>query len=131
MQDRECGARGRESGQNLVELGLLLPILILMLGILFDLGRAFNAYLVITNAAREAARVGAVTPSNASAMQAAALDEVQRGGLDPALAQAQVSVDYGTRVVQVTVTYQFPLLGAMIFGGQPVLLQRGVSMVIL
>ena len=131
MQSHQTLAHRRQAGQNLVELGLLLPMLILMLGILFDMGRAFNAYIVMTNAAREAARVGAVTPSDTAGITTAALGEMQRGGLSTSLTQVQISTDYGTREVRVTLTYSFPLLGSMIFSGQPVLLQRGVSMVIL
>jgi len=45
-----------ERGQSLVELALVLPLLILLLMGIADLGRAFYSYIEITNAAREGAR---------------------------------------------------------------------------
>jgi Flp pilus assembly protein TadG len=50
----------REGGQSLVESALVLPIIILLLFIAIDLGRAVYGYNTITNAARQGARVGAV-----------------------------------------------------------------------
>ena len=45
-----------ERGSNLVEFALVLPLLVLILAGMADIGRAFNSYMVITNAAREGAR---------------------------------------------------------------------------
>ena len=45
-----------ERGANLVEFALVLPLLVLILAGMADIGRAFNSYMVITNAAREGAR---------------------------------------------------------------------------
>ena len=48
------------SGQSLVEFALVLaPLLFLLLGII-QLGFIFNAYITLTNAAREAAREGSI-----------------------------------------------------------------------
>lgn len=52
--------RGRARGQTLAEFALVLPVLIVMLMGIFDLGRAIFAYNAITNAAREGARLGIV-----------------------------------------------------------------------
>lgn len=52
--------RGRSRGQTLAEFALVLPVLIVMLMGIFDLGRAIFAYNAITNAAREGARLGIV-----------------------------------------------------------------------
>jgi Flp pilus assembly protein TadG len=49
----------RSQGSNLVEFALALVILVLLLAAIADFGRAFNHYIVITNAAREGARLGA------------------------------------------------------------------------
>lgn len=48
------------TGQSLVELALTLPILMLFVMGIFDLGRAVYYYSTIQNAAHEAARYGAV-----------------------------------------------------------------------
>ena len=47
--------RRDERGQALVEFALVLPIFILLLVAIFDLGRAVFAYNTLTNAAREGA----------------------------------------------------------------------------
>lgn len=51
-------AAGR--GQALVEFALVIPIFLLVLVALFDLGRAVFAYNTLTNAAREGARMAIV-----------------------------------------------------------------------
>ncbi|MEW6274866.1 MAG: TadE/TadG family type IV pilus assembly protein [Bacillota bacterium] len=50
----------QEKGQALVELALLLPVLLLVLGGIIEFGRIFHAYLVITGASREGARSAVV-----------------------------------------------------------------------
>lgn len=47
-------------GQALVEFALVMPIFILLLVAIFDLGRAVFAYNTLTNAAREGARIAIV-----------------------------------------------------------------------
>lgn len=47
-------------GQSLVEVALLLPVVLLMLGGIIDFGRLYNEQLIVTAAAREGARVAAV-----------------------------------------------------------------------
>ena len=53
-----------ERGQTLVELALVLPVIILILFGTLEFGRLFHSYIVITNAAREGARLGAVGKSD-------------------------------------------------------------------
>jgi len=48
-----------ERGQALVEFAMVMPIMLLLLFALVDFGRAFYSWLLITNAAREGARVAA------------------------------------------------------------------------
>ena len=63
-----------ERGQNLVELALVLPLLILLLAGIADVGRAFFSYIQLTNAAREGARAASRLPcySEASGIPGAA-----------------------------------------------------------
>ena len=49
-----------ERGQALAEFAMILPVFFLLLFCLVDFGRAFYSWLVLTNAAREGARVGAI-----------------------------------------------------------------------
>jgi Flp pilus assembly protein TadG len=72
--------RGTCRGQSLVEFALILPLfLILLMGIL-DLGRGVAAYNSVANAARSAARV-AIVDQNADRVRQAAVDEAV--GLSP------------------------------------------------
>ena len=58
---RTRSASARHSrGQALVEFALVIPIFLLMLVALFDLGRAVFAYNTLTNAAREGVRLAIV-----------------------------------------------------------------------
>ena len=55
----------RQGGASLVELALVLFLLVLLLAAVIDFGRAFNSYIVITNASREGARYASrLAPSN-------------------------------------------------------------------
>ncbi len=67
MSRTKSGRRHRTRGQGLVEFALIFPILILVLAVIFDLGRLVFAYNDITNAARNGARVAIVdqTANNA------------------------------------------------------------------
>ncbi len=56
---RPAGTRAAR-GQTLAEFALVIPIVLLALMGIFDLGRAVFAYNTITNAAREATRLGIV-----------------------------------------------------------------------
>jgi Flp pilus assembly protein TadG len=77
-------ARDRSRGQALVEFALAIPIvLLLMLGIL-DLGRAVFAYNSVSNAARTGARV-AIVNQDFTAVEAAALAEAV--GLSPVVVE--------------------------------------------
>ncbi|MBO8137542.1 MAG: pilus assembly protein [Desulfotomaculum sp.] len=52
--------RKNQKGQSMVEFALLLPLIIILLFGILEFGRVFHSYLVITSAAREGARIGAV-----------------------------------------------------------------------
>ncbi len=59
-------APNHHAGQSMVEFALILPIIVLLLVGVFDLGRAFFSYIAITNAAREGARVVTFWPGKAT-----------------------------------------------------------------
>lgn len=50
----------QEKGQALLEMALILPVLLLILGGIMEFGRIFHADLVITGASREGARAAVV-----------------------------------------------------------------------
>ena len=69
------GRRWRsDRGSELIELAMVTPILMLMLAGIFDFGFLFRSWEIVTNAAREGARVG-VLP--AYSCDAATPDDIQ------------------------------------------------------
>lgn len=74
MNSKSLQIHKRGQGQSLVEFALILPILIIVLVGVFDLGRALFALITITNAAREGARYGTLhfdEPDDLNVRQAA------------------------------------------------------------
>jgi Flp pilus assembly protein TadG len=55
--------RSRSRGQSLVEFALVLPIFLLLISGMLDLGLALYTNMTVANATREGARVGVVSPS--------------------------------------------------------------------
>lgn len=109
------GRRGRRGsarrGQALVELALIVPLLVLMLAIAADFGRAFTAYIAVSSAAREGAAFGMMSPANAAntnAIRAAALaDSPAIWGVAPTVASGTGTDGDGYAFVNVTVSYTF------------------------
>jgi Flp pilus assembly protein TadG len=132
--------RACERGAELIELAVTLPILLALVAGIIDFGILFQRYEVLTNAAREGARVG-VLPSYATAdVQARVTNYLAASGINDAPAAAVV---YGTEAIgaggltvsTVTVTVQYPhsfiILGpvaALLSGGSvPSLTLRAAS----
>lgn len=65
-----ASASGRERGVAAVEAALVLPVLLLLIMGIIDLGRALATKQEVTHATREAVRVYAVTHDHDLAMQA-------------------------------------------------------------
>ena len=59
----------------MVEFALVLPLFMLFTLIAVDFGRVYFSYVQITNAAREGANFGSVSPTDNSGIQAKALQE--------------------------------------------------------
>jgi Flp pilus assembly protein TadG len=73
MNRRQSGNGARDRGAAAVEFALLLPVLLLLVFALIDLGRALNAQITLTQAAREGVRLAALSqPNVVSRTQAAA-----------------------------------------------------------
>lgn len=60
MDRRPAGSTPRDRGAVAVEFAILLPVLILLLFGIVDFGRAINAQITITQAAREGARLASL-----------------------------------------------------------------------
>lgn len=88
--------RGRdERGAALLEMALTLPILLLVCVGILEFGRAYQTWQVLTNAAREGARV-AVLPGMDSAAVTSRVQEYMAAGQLPKAASAKVTVNPGT-----------------------------------
>jgi Flp pilus assembly protein TadG len=105
--------RASESGQAVIELALTLPLLLLIVMGILDFGLMFQRYEVVTNAAREGARVGVLPNYTAADVQARAQQYLTSGGLN---GSATVNVVVGPSppfgvsaktVNQVNVTVQY------------------------
>ena len=59
--------RRKERGQSLIEFALTAPILIVLLLGLVEMGHAFNSYMTVVAAARDAARMGSQLGDGATA----------------------------------------------------------------
>jgi hypothetical protein len=85
----------RRPGQALLEFALVVPILlILVLGVI-DFGRAWHAYQVVTDAAREGARLAVVAkdpPASLADVEAAVRDALARRNLPSGGATTAVTV---------------------------------------
>jgi Flp pilus assembly protein TadG len=59
-----------QRGQSTVELVLIMPLLMVLLFLIFEMGRLFGSWLLISNAAREGARYAAVqcVPTNTAGL---------------------------------------------------------------
>lgn len=110
----------RTTGAELIEFALVLPMLLLVIVGIFDFGFMFRDFGVITNAAREGARIGVLAGYSTTDVQARAGSYMTAAGLDTAQATTAVAVEDlavgGTstvKVVRVTVTYphSFSFLG--------------------
>lgn len=112
-------ARRGERGQSLLEIALALPILLVLLIGLVEMARAWNVRQVMTNSAREGARLAVVATD---VTENDVIDRVESyladADLDPALWAVTVdgmSPIAGTAsTVSVTYNYSFVVLGPVV-----------------
>jgi len=81
-------------GTALMETALTLPLLLLVSVGIFEFGRAYQTWQILTNAAREGARVAVLPGSSVSDVQSRVTAYMQAGQL-PDYASATISVDQG------------------------------------
>lgn len=105
--------RETETGQSLVEFTMILPLFVLLFMSMVEFGRAFHTWLLITNAAREGARVAAVQ-SDLSTVQNRVYDSFcanypSQCNIDPSRVTISTTNVQGSRgsMVEVDVTYDF------------------------
>jgi Flp pilus assembly protein TadG len=95
---------GSERGAAAVEFALALPILVLILFGVIEFGGVYNAQLMVTGAAREAARTMALD-GDASGAEAVALDAAH--GIDPGDLDVSISPSTCAAGTDITVTVDY------------------------
>ena len=119
----------KDAGQGLVEFAIVLPVLVLVVLALFDLGRGVIAYSELANASRVGARVAIVNQSTSTSCvgpdttaRCAAADAAVTIGLSPSDVDLDVSSSdcpvpsACTATVQVTHTFELvtPIISAIV-----------------
>ncbi len=135
-------------GQSMVEFALILPLFILFIVGIFELGRAFFAFIVISNAAREGARVVTFWPGKTTIQNITTAVNTEIGS-SPMVKVSNIDsivIGCGTPVTDVTtddelkacpseqpirviVIYRFDLI-LKVFFTQPLMLKRSVEMMV-
>ena len=109
----------RENGQSYLEAALVFPILIFLLMGALDLGRAFNAQIVVMNAAREGARYGIAHSADTAGIQAQVLQATTGTGITVNPSNIVVTYPNGRvagKPIRVQVTHNFQFLVGMLLG---------------
>jgi hypothetical protein len=143
--DVNCGATPRNlhrhrrsngsKGQELAEFAIVLPLLLLVVFGIMDLGRLFHSVITITNAAREGARYAMIFPDDLTGIDSVTRREAQNSGitLDPGASSVSVTYPQGFGEhlpVRVTVTYRFQLFIAGILPSSNLTLMRYAEMMV-
>ncbi len=133
----------QEQGQELVEFAILLPLLVLIVFGVLDLGRVFFAAITITNAARVGARYGMAYPGDEAGIITVAQAEAQGSGLDltnPTVSAIDVSCpDSFTPdvlpcpsgdAIRVTIAYTFTLIIGSVLPDPEIPISRYAEMIV-
>lgn len=107
-----------ERGTALIESALVLPLLLLIMVGIFEMGRAYQTFQVLTNAAREGARASVVVGGNEDTVTEV-VQNYLRDGHVPNYTEADIAVNRGATMLVngqtvnaslVTVTYPFEFI---------------------
>ncbi|MBI4279891.1 MAG: pilus assembly protein [Armatimonadetes bacterium] len=129
MRFRDANQRG----QATVELVLLTPLLLTLMFLIFEFGRVFGSWLIVTNAAREGARRGVVVAFDSSGDTAIqqrvqqtanflTVNAAQCAGSYDSCVQITRTTDGAERLVNIAVRYKvytlMPIIGDIPFLGR-------------
>ena len=98
-----------QRGAALLETAITLPIILLVSVSIFEFGRAYQVQQVLTNAAREGARVAVLNGTTDAQVKTVVRNYLTDGGLtpvDPAVVR-DVAFNNGSTASRVTITYPF------------------------
>lgn len=97
MNKQRRARAGSERGAALLEVALTLPLLLLVATGIFEFGRAYQTWQILTNAAREGARVAVLPGVDDNAVEERVV-EYMTSGLLPRADDADISIDRDTEV---------------------------------
>jgi Flp pilus assembly protein TadG len=108
----------RQRGAALLETALALPMVLLVAVGIFEFGRAYQTWQVVTNAAREAARVAVLPSGNLAVATERARTYMEAGQLpqagDATVSMTPVTLELGGGVTaaasSITVSYPFEFI---------------------
>jgi Flp pilus assembly protein TadG len=110
--------RRNERGAAMLETAIMLPLLLLVCVGIFEFGRAYQAWQVLTNAAREGARIAVLPGTSDAAVETRVQSYLVAGQLPNAMV-ATVAIDRNQEIAigtgtasasQVTVNYPFDFI---------------------
>ena len=128
MTNRKCptirrrrGGNG-SSGQSLIEFALVVPMLLVLVFGIVEFGNAWRHYQLITNTAREGARMAVLPSSTATIVESVIDDRLNGSGLDSNQATVTLKIlDFGDAnysnsadTVTIEYPYDFVFLGPII-----------------
>jgi Flp pilus assembly protein TadG len=133
--------RVRDQGQGFIELALVLPLLLVVVFGVFDLGRVYFSTIMLTSAAREGARYLSVNPDDVeggfAGTREVAFDEARNSGI--ALELDEISTVCPTTTdplacdsgfpATVTVSHDFELLLGWLLPS-PISITRSAQMIV-
>ncbi len=97
-----------ERGAALLETAVTLPLILLISVAIFEFGRAYQVQQVLTNAAREGARVAVLPNFTDQQVTQVVRDYMSSGGLTPVNPTIQSNVPFGPNdASRVTINYPF------------------------
>jgi Flp pilus assembly protein TadG len=111
---RLCGQRG----QALIETALTLPIVLVISVSIFEFGRALQVWQLLTNAAREGARVAVLPGANVNGTKDRVLQYMEAGGLENRNAN-QITVNNDAEIImsgnpvsasEITIAYPYSFM---------------------
>jgi len=117
----------KQDGQSLVEFALVMPVFIILLFGIMEFGRLWEVSNILTSAAREGARVAAVTAPDVEAVSGAVQNVLDAGQITNA--QIQISGPTGSNEISVTLTLDYePMSGVVIPGLTALTISRSTTM---
>lgn len=106
----------RELGVSMIETALVVPLLLIILAGVVDIGRAFHTYITVINATREGARFGVNRSWDTNGIRTVVRNEAANSDVNLAGATITVSSGGSGYPIRVTTQVQFPMLMGGILG---------------